>query len=59
MEQLDLTTVYTAMGICHASYVDCLLGRSGWNNLTSPLSTQQWVFVMLRVMLLVVMLTVC
>jgi len=22
-------TVYTAIGICHASYVDCLLARSG------------------------------
>jgi len=22
--------VYTAIGICHASYVDCLLVRSGW-----------------------------
>jgi hypothetical protein len=23
-------TVYTATGICHASYVDCPLARSGW-----------------------------
>jgi len=21
---------YTAIGICHASYVECLLARSGW-----------------------------
>jgi len=24
-------TVFTAIGICHASYVACLLVRSGWN----------------------------
>ena len=24
-----LNTVYTAVGICHASFVDCLLARSG------------------------------
>jgi len=31
----SLNTVYTAIGICHANYVDCLLARSGWNsNLT-------------------------
>ena len=24
----SLYTVYTAIGICHASYVDCLLARS-------------------------------
>jgi hypothetical protein len=24
-------TIYTAIGICHASYVDSLLARSGWN----------------------------
>jgi hypothetical protein len=28
----SLNTVYTATGICHASYVDCLLARSGWNS---------------------------
>jgi hypothetical protein len=27
----NLNTVYTAIGICQASYVDCLLARSGWN----------------------------
>jgi len=31
----NLNNVYTAMGICHSSYVDCLLARSGWNILTS------------------------
>ena len=31
-------TVYTAIGICHASYVDCLLVRSG-PDLTSRQST--------------------
>jgi len=25
----SLNTVYTALGVCHASYVDCLLLRSG------------------------------
>jgi hypothetical protein len=25
----SLNTVYTAIGICHASYVDCLLARLG------------------------------
>ena len=28
----SLNTVYTAIDICHASYVDCLLARSGWNS---------------------------
>jgi hypothetical protein len=27
----SLKTVYTAIGICYASYVDCLLAKSGWN----------------------------
>jgi len=27
----SLNTVYAAIGICHASNVDCLLARSGWN----------------------------
>jgi len=27
----SLITVYTAICICHAVYVDCLLARSGWN----------------------------
>jgi hypothetical protein len=27
----SLITVHAAMGICHASYVDCLLARSGWS----------------------------
>jgi len=26
----SLNTVFTAVGICHTSYVDCLLERSGW-----------------------------
>ena len=25
----SLNTVYAAVGICHASYIDCLLSRSG------------------------------
>jgi hypothetical protein len=31
----SLNTVFTAIGICHTGYVDCLLARSGWNILTS------------------------
>ena len=27
----SFNVVLTAIGICHASYVDCLLARSGWN----------------------------
>jgi hypothetical protein len=27
----SLNTVFTAIGICHTSYVDCLVVRSGWN----------------------------
>jgi hypothetical protein len=26
----NLNTVFTAIGICHTSYADCLLARSGW-----------------------------
>jgi len=26
----SLNAVFTAIGICHTSYVDCLLVRSGW-----------------------------
>jgi len=26
----SLSTVFTAIGICHTSYVDCLLARSEW-----------------------------
>ena len=32
----SLNTVYAAVGICHASYVDCLLARSGWNSMFHP-----------------------
>jgi len=32
----SLNTVYTAIGICHTSYVDCLLARSGWNPTSLP-----------------------
>ena len=27
----SLNTVYTAIGICHTGYADCLLVRLGWN----------------------------
>jgi len=36
----SLNTVYTAVGVCHASYVDCLLARSEWNILTSLADSQ-------------------
>ena len=26
----SVSTVFTAIGICHTSYVDCLLARSEW-----------------------------
>ena len=29
---LILYSVFTAVGICHTSYVDCLLARSEWNS---------------------------
>ena len=34
----SLNTVFTAIGICHASYVDCLLARPGY--LTSLADSQ-------------------
>ena len=27
----SLSTVYTAIGICHTGYAECLLAGSGWN----------------------------
>jgi len=41
----SLNTIFTAIGICHTSYVDCLLARSGWNSsiLTSlAVSQHNW-----------------
>jgi len=29
----SLNTVFRAIGICHSSYVDCLLAWSGWTSL--------------------------
>jgi len=26
----NLNTIFTAIGICHTCYVDCLLAMSGW-----------------------------
>jgi len=37
----SLNTVYTATGICHASYVDCLLARPGWNSVLTSLAESQ------------------
>jgi len=27
----ESSTVYTAIGVCHTGYADCLLAGSGWN----------------------------
>jgi len=37
----SLITVYTATGICHTSYVDCLLARSGWNEFHPNFASSQ------------------
>jgi len=44
----SLNTVYTLIGICHASYTDWLLVRSEWNSIPSwscknPTSESWWV----------------
>jgi hypothetical protein len=31
----SLNIIFTAIGICHTNYVDCLLARSGWTIPTS------------------------
>jgi len=36
----SLNTVFTSVGICHASYVDCLLARSGCSILISLADSQ-------------------
>ena len=30
VHQQESSIVYTAVGICHTGYADCLLARSGW-----------------------------
>jgi hypothetical protein len=37
----SLNTVFTAIGICHTSYVYCLLARSGWNQFHPDLASRQ------------------
>ena len=37
----SLNTVYTAIVICHASYVDCLLARSRWKSILTSLADSQ------------------
>jgi len=37
----SLYTVFTAIGICHSSYVDCLLTRSGWSSIPTSLADSQ------------------
>jgi len=34
-----VSTLYAAIGICHASYVDCLLARAGYPDLASRQTT--------------------
>ena len=36
----SLNTVFTAIGICHTGYVDCMLVRSGWNSLADSQHNQ-------------------
>jgi hypothetical protein len=36
----ESSTVYTAIGVCHTGYADCLLVGSGWN-LLIPLADSQ------------------
>ena len=36
-----LNTVFRAIGICHTSYVACLLARSGWNSILTSLADSQ------------------
>ena len=38
----ESTTVYTAIGVCHTGYADCLLARSGWKILISLLDSWWW-----------------
>ena len=42
----SLNTVYTAVDICHASYVDCLLVKSRWKtgNITSMTNIYCYVY---------------
>jgi len=37
----SLNTVFTAIGICHISYVDCLLVSSGWISIPNSLADSQ------------------
>jgi len=34
----SLNTLYTAIDICHASYVDCLIARLGWSCILTSLA---------------------
>jgi len=34
----SLNTVFTEIGICHTSYVDCLLAWSGWSSILTTLA---------------------
>ena len=37
----SLNTVFTAIVICHTSYVACLLARSFWNSIMTLLADRQ------------------
>ena len=36
----SLNTIYTAIGICHASSIDCLIARSGYITMHVPLNVK-------------------
>ena len=38
----SLNTVFTATGIRHATYIDCLLARSGWSSIMTSLADSQY-----------------
>jgi len=41
----SLSTVYTAMGVCHASYADCLLARSSSLKFGCGLIPNEYLFI--------------
>jgi len=40
----SLNSVFTSVGNCHTSYVDCLLARSGWITMHGPLNVKLHLF---------------
>jgi hypothetical protein len=37
----ESSTVYTAIGLCHTGYADCLLAGSGWNQFCPDAASKQ------------------